>query len=138
MPASARTHVTSVALLIALALSLTLRALAGTSTGDGRDYYPNEARRHGLTGRVGLEYSCDDKGHAFNIAVIESSGSDFDAAAKQFLSDAHFKVASDRAASGGPAKRLRYGVIFELVGKPHVPHFDDDRHFVVITSRITP
>jgi hypothetical protein len=36
------------------------------------DYYPAQAKRLGLTGRVGLEYSVDARGHAQNIVVTES------------------------------------------------------------------
>ena len=100
-----------------------------------RDYYPLEARHLGITGRVGLECSVDEQGYARNIVVSESAGSLLDNAAKELLSDQHFRIPSDWQSAGGPAKRFRYGVIFRLVGKPDVARFDDNRHIAVITSR---
>jgi TonB family protein len=98
-----------------------------------RDYYPLAARRQGITGRVGLECSVDERGYAQNIVVVESGGPLLDDAAKRLFSDVHFLIPSDWSTIGGPTKRFRYGAIFQLLGKPRVPQFDDDRHIMVIT-----
>jgi TonB family protein len=99
-----------------------------------RDYYPLNARRLGITGRVGLECSVDERGYARGIVILESAGPVLDEAAREVLSDQHFRVPPDWSATAGPAKRFRYGVIFRLTGKPDVPRFEDNRHIVIITS----
>jgi TonB family protein len=99
-----------------------------------RDYYPLNARRLGITGRVGLECSVDERGYARDIVILESAGPVLDEAARKVLSDQHFRVPDDWSATAGPAKRFRYGVIFRLTGKPDVARFEDNRHFVIITS----
>jgi TonB family protein len=98
------------------------------------DYYPRKAKRQGITGRVGLEYSVDEKGHARSIVVFESGGALLDDAAKKLLADMRFNIPSDWSATGGPAQRLRIGVIFRLKGKPDVARFQDDRQTVVVTA----
>lgn len=100
-----------------------------------RDYYPSKAKREGLSGRVGLECSVDEKGRAGNIVVLESGGPLFDDAAKRLFSDVHFRIPPDWSATGGPAKRFLYGVIFQFVGKPSVAPFEDNRRTVIITMR---
>ena len=97
------------------------------------DYYPAQAKRLGLTGRVGLEYSVDTRGHAQNIVVTESAGHLLDDHAKTYLSAVHFTIPPDWSATGGPEKRQRLGIIFDLTNKPKVPRFEDDRVTVVIT-----
>lgn len=99
-----------------------------------RDYYPASEKRRGVTGRVGLALSVDAKGAARDIVVLESGGPSFDAAAKTLYSDVHFRIPADWAASGGPEKRFRYGVVFRLIGKPEVPDFEDGRHTLIITQ----
>jgi TonB family protein len=96
------------------------------------DYYPDKARRQGLTGRVGLEFSCDEKGRARNIAVVDSGGPLFDAAAKQLMSDS-------RCTPGNPPEtRGRVGVIFQISGMPKVQPFEDNRPTVVVTAGTIP
>jgi TonB family protein len=94
-----------------------------TATGSGlsmgtptRDYYPWKAKRQGITGRVGLECSVDEKGRVRNIVVLESGGPLLDDAAKKLLSDMRFTISPDWLATGGPTQRWRFGVIFRLVG----------------------
>jgi TonB family protein len=103
------------------------------STTGVRSYYPAPARRLGLTGRVGLEYSVDANGRPSGIVVADSAGKVLDNAAKQLLSDQHFTIPADWVATGGPEKRYRLGVIFQLTNKPKVPPFEDNRQTVVIT-----
>jgi TonB family protein len=98
------------------------------------DYYPPKAKQQGLTGRVGLGCSVNEKGYARDIVIVESGGPLFDEAAKKIFFDHHFVIPSDWSATGGPAKRFRYGVIFRLIGKPDVPPFGDNRRTVVITG----
>jgi TonB family protein len=99
-----------------------------------RDYYPPKARQQGVSGRVGLECSVDEKGYARDIFILESGGQLFDDAARRIFSDQHFHIPPDWSATGGPAKRIRYGVIFQVKGKPVVAPFEDHRETVVITS----
>jgi TonB family protein len=101
----------------------------------GRDYYPWKARLHGVTGRVGLEYSVDQAGHAHSVVVVESGGTLLDSGAVELLDDIQFKVPADWTSSGGPTRRFSYGVIFQLEGKPAVPRFEDKRQTMTITSR---
>lgn len=86
----------SSALLLVSALSLALSGCVGGAPPPNadvpapraepptevRDYYPDKARQLGLTGRVALEYSCDERGRPQNIIVVESAGSLLDDAAK--------------------------------------------------------
>jgi TonB family protein len=99
-----------------------------------RDYYPSKAKELGVTGRVGLECSIDERGYAQNIVILESAGPLLDDAAKSVFLDQHFRLPPDWSATGGPAKRFRYGVIFRLRGEPEVTPFEDNRYTVVITS----
>jgi TonB family protein len=137
--------VTTLALLIALASTVApfgpVAKAADTPTEGpvgklpgGRDYYPWRARRQGVTGRVGLEYSVDEGGHARNIVVLESGGALLDDGARKLLADLRFDIPPDWVATGGPAQRYRFGVIFELTGKPRVLRFEDKRRTVTITS----
>jgi TonB family protein len=98
------------------------------------DYYPRKAKRQGITGRVGLECSVDEKGRVRHIVVLESGGPLLDDAAKKLFADMRFNVPPNWSATGGPAQRLRYGVIFRLAGKPDVAPFEDNRQTVVITD----
>ncbi len=92
------------------------------------DYYPPQAKRLGLTGRVGLEFTCDGKGRAHNIVVIDSAGPLLDPAAKALVSEG-------RCTPGNPPETPgRMGVIFQLTDKPRVPRFEDNRPTVVVTS----
>jgi TonB family protein len=94
------------------------------------DYYPEQARQQGLTGRVGIEASCDEKGRAHDIEIVESAGADLDAAAKRLISDGGCwpgKVSP-------PPTRGRLGVIFQLRDKPRVPPFEDDRPTIVVVG----
>ena|ERR1700683_949402 len=100
----------------------------------GHDYYPWRARRQGVTGRVGLEYSVDEGGHARGIVVSESGGALLDDGAKKVLADLRFDIPPDWMLTGGPAQRYRFGVIFELAGKPRVLRFEDKRRTVTITA----
>jgi TonB family protein len=90
-------------------------------------FYPAEAKRLGLTGRVGLECSIDMNGHPQNITVVEPSGSLLDKQAVQLLSIGHFDLPEDWLVTGGPEKRYRIGMTFELSNKPPVPKFQDGR-----------
>jgi TonB family protein len=56
------------------------------------DYYPAEAKREGISGRVGLECSVDAKGRARDIVVTESGGPILDDAAKKLLADMRFRL----------------------------------------------
>jgi|HubBroStandDraft_4_1064222.scaffolds.fasta_scaffold548731_1 hypothetical protein len=111
-------------LAIALALLLSTGSVSAEGTSGAtavgpptfktvvRAYYPAQAKRLGLTGCVGLEYSVDGKGRARNIVVIESGGQLLDDHAKALLSDEHFEIPADWLATGGPEKRYQVGVIF--------------------------
>jgi Gram-negative bacterial TonB protein C-terminal len=92
-----------------------------------RDYYPEKARRLGLTGRVGLEASCPN-GHYKDIVVIDSGGPLLDAGATRLLADANCTPGDP------PETRSTLGVIFQLTNKPKVPPFEDNRQEVVITA----
>jgi TonB family protein len=98
------------------------------------DYYPSLAKQQGLSGRVGLECSVDGRGHAQDIVILESGGLILDDAAVKAFSDGGFLIPPDWSASGGPARRFRYGVIFQLQGRAAVPPFEDHRLSVVITA----
>jgi TonB family protein len=98
------------------------------------DYYPPKARSKGITGRVGLEYSVDARGRAQNIVIVESGGPLLDAGAKKLAADGNYTIPANWAAIGGPARRLRMGMIFQLVGKPRVAPFEDNRPTVVVTG----
>lgn len=98
------------------------------------DYYPAIAKEQGLTGRVGLECSVDGLGRARNIVIFESGGLVLDDAAIRLFSEQPFLIPPDWSATGGPNKRFRYGVIFQLRGKAGVAPFEDRRMTVVITG----
>ena len=100
-----------------------------------RDYYPAKAKRLGITGRVGIECSVDELGHARNIVILESADPLLNDAARDVISDQHFRMPPDWSTTGGPAKRFRYGVIFRLSGKPDVAPFEDNRQVAIITGR---
>lgn len=100
-----------------------------------RDYYPSKAKRLGITGRVGIECSVDDRGYARNIVILEPADPLLDEAARDVISDQHFRIPPDWSVTGGPVKRFRYGVIFRLVGKPDVALFEDNRQVMIVTSR---
>lgn len=98
------------------------------------DYYPPVAKEQGLTGRVGLECSVDGLGRAQNIVILESGGLVLDDAAIRVFSEQSFLIPPDWSATGGPLKRFRYGIIFQLRGKANVAPFEDRRMTVVITG----
>ena len=132
--------VVTLALVITLAVSLTPLGpkanaeVPGWDPHNAPDYYPEKAKRQGITGRVGLECSVDEKGRARNIVVLESGGPILDDGAKKMFAQLRFKLPPGWSASGGPAQRLRCGVIFLLVGKPDVARFEDDRKTVIVTA----
>jgi TonB family protein len=97
-------------------------------------FYPPEAHRRGLTGRVCLAYSVDTTGFARNVVVLESGSPLFEEQAKRLLSATHFDVPPDWDSTGGPKKRYRMGVIFNLTNKPKRPRFGDDIPTAVITG----
>ena len=97
------------------------------------DHYPDQAKRQGLTGRVGLEYTVDNKGRRQDIVVLESGGRLFDKAAEAVVSDAHVRIPPDPATSES-GKRYRVGVIFELRGRAKVAAFEDGRETVVLIA----
>ena len=98
------------------------------------DYYPAQAKRLGLTGRVGLQFSIDAQGRAQNIVILDFAGRVLDDHAKTILSKGHFDVPSDWGSTGGPNRRYTWGVIYELTNKPKVLPFPDDRPVMVITG----
>src|ERR1700722_6791510 len=100
-----------------------------------RDYYPAKAKRLGITGRVGIECSVDERGYARNIVILESADPLLNEAARDVISDQHFRIPLDWSTTGGPAKQFRYGVIFRLSGKPDVASFEDNRQAAIITGR---
>jgi outer membrane biosynthesis protein TonB len=127
----------SVLLLAALLPPVGISACAtGSSSQDAhdphrhatRDYYPSRARRLGLTGRVGLEVSCEE-GRYKNVVVIESAGPILDAGAEALMSDAYCRPGNP------PGARSQFGVIFQLTNKPEVAPFKDNRKVVVVTAR---
>jgi len=95
-------------------------------------FYPAEAKRLGLTGRVGLECSIDMNGHAQNITISDATNSLLDKHAAALLSSGHFDLPDDWVTTGGPERRYRIGVIFELTNKPSVPKFGDGRTTVTV------
>jgi len=98
-------------------------------------FYPDQARRLEHTGRVSLAYSVSAKGMTENVSVIESSGYDeLDAAAEKTAMAFRFRVPAEWGASGGPSRRYRLGVIFQIVGKPSVPAFATKQPILVITG----
>jgi len=90
-------------------------------------YYPAEAKRLGLTGRVGLECTIYMNGRAQNITISDATNSLLDKHAAALLSSGHFDLPDDWATTGGPERRYRIGIIFELTNKPPVPKFEDGR-----------
>lgn len=144
--AGQRASCAALALAVAVALSSSgCTALAhATGAGEaargpslvpsGRDYYPQLARELGLTGRVGVECSVDGRGEAQDLVIVESGGLVLDDAARKVFSDQRFLIPPDWSTRGGPANRYRYGVIFQLRGKPAVAPFEDKRLTVVIVS----
>ena len=99
-----------------------------------RDYYPDKAKSQRIAGRVELECSVDANGRSRNIVVLQSGGALLDDAARNLLSDSQFAIPLDWSASGGPAQRFRYGIVFQLLGGPKVPLFEDTKRLVVITA----
>jgi TonB family protein len=97
-----------------------------------RDYYPDKAKCLGLTGRVGLEFTCDKKGRAHNITVVESAGPLLDRAATELVSEGRFTPGNPVDTPG------RVGVIFQLTNKPRVPPFEDNRQTVTVTGLYPP
>jgi TonB family protein len=97
-------------------------------------FYPAEARRLGLTGRVGLECSIDMNGHPQNITVVDPSGSLLDKHAVQLLSIGHFTLPEDWLMTGGPETRYRIGITFELSNKAPVPQFLDGHRTINVKS----
>jgi len=98
------------------------------------DFYPEQARRLGITGRVCLAYSVDVHGLARNVVVLESGKSILNRKAKELLHAERFDIPSDWLATDGPARRYRLGFIFQLSDKPKVPPFDADIVTVLITG----
>jgi TonB family protein len=92
------------------------------------DYYPPSAKRQGLTGRVGLTYTCDSNGGAHNVTVVDSAGSLLDDAAIRLV------FASHCTPGNLPNSVGRMGVIFNLTNKPQVPPFEDHRPTVIVTG----
>src|SRR5579862_1948017 len=64
-------------------------------------FYPDKAKRLGITGRICLAYSVDSKGTAQKIVILESAGPDLDDRAKKMLADYHFEVPSEWISTGG-------------------------------------
>jgi TonB family protein len=115
--------------------------LAGGCTGGppaaaapSADPYPAQAKRRGLTGRVGLEYSLGEGGLPYNITVVESAGQVLDGGAVRLLSGQHLKVPPGWT----PEQRLKMGVIFQLTNKPKVPPFEDNRQTLFVTGSSVP
>jgi TonB family protein len=107
-----------------------------SSISDGRgasmDYYPPSAKRQGLTGRVGLECTCDSDGRAHNIVVVDSAGPLLDDGAMRLVSASH-------CTPGDPPNSVgRMGVIFNLTNKPPVPPFQDHRPTIIVTGSALP
>jgi TonB family protein len=109
------------------------KSLPGRAIYPHDDFYPAQARRLGITGRVCLAYSVDTKGHAQHVEVLVSGGALLDDPAKKLLANVRFQVPSDWVATGGPAKRYRQGVVFNLTNKPEVPPFEDSIPTAVVT-----
>jgi TonB family protein len=101
---------------------------------NSRDYYPPQAKRQGITGRVGLECNVDARGRARDVVILESGGPLLDEGAKHLLYDGQFHVPDGWSASVGPTKRFRYGIIFRINGKPEPAIYNDDRGLVVVTG----
>jgi TonB family protein len=127
-------------LLLLLAASSSVLAFGCTTGPEGRDAtspmgrtaaedpYPEAAKRKGISGRVGLEFTCDASGRAHDVAVVESGGPLLDTGAMKLAS-------TNRCAPGEPStSRGRLGVIFQLMGSPKVPAFEDNRPTVVVTG----
>jgi outer membrane biosynthesis protein TonB len=91
------------------------------------DYYPEKAKRLGLTGRVGLEASCE-KGHFKDVVILESAGPILDAGAMKLFADGHCTPGNP------PETRTQIGVIFQLTGKSKVQPFEDHRPTIVVTA----
>jgi|SRR5580692_11290121 TonB family protein len=101
-----------------------------------RDYYPPQAKRQGITGRVGLECNVDARGRARDVVILESGGPLLDEGAKQLLYDGQFHIPDGWSASDGPTKRFRYGIIFRMNGKPEPAIYNDNRGLVVVTGAV--
>lgn len=79
------------------------------------DYYPAAAILRNQHGRVSLAYSVEADGHPVRIAIVESIAPVLDARAVDFLQLMKFFVPSDWASSGGPVRRYRFRVQFNIV-----------------------
>jgi hypothetical protein len=98
------------------------------------DYYPAEAVRLGQTGRVSLAYSVAASGKAQKITLLEGAAPVLTRTVIAFLEACKYVVPSDWTSSGGPAKRYRLGAIFNLIGRPPLPPFEDQETTIVITA----
>jgi TonB family protein len=77
--------------------------------------YPSAARRLNQQGRVWMEFSISAQGRATGIKILAAEGArTFQEAVEKYMRDAQFAVPADWDASGGPARRLRWNVLFHL------------------------
>ena len=79
---------------------------------DVRRFYPEEERRAGVEGRVGMDVHIAADGRVTRVDVVESGGAHFDEAARKVLSQARFSPAKvkERAV---PVK-IRQTIDFQL------------------------
>jgi TonB family protein len=100
------------------------------------DYYPQDARKLGLAGRVELAYSVNAQGNPERITALVSDDQRFEAAAAEALRDVRFELPADWVAQGGPWRRLHLQVTFAIEGsKPLPPYEDGLEALTVIGSR---
>jgi TonB family protein len=77
------------------------------------DWYPVQARRAGLEGRVLVAFNVTPAGQATNASIIWSEESIFEAPSLGFLARTHFKVPADWPGSA-LSPRIRVGFVFCL------------------------
>ena len=85
------------------------------------------------SGRTLLAYSVGAGGRPERISIVESGGSAIDGCGYAFVGKLKFKWPGEWAATGGPARRYRFGLIVEVVGKPKVAPFEPKVTTAVVT-----
>lgn len=83
------------------------------------DYYPTALRDSGLSGLVSLSYSVSPAGVPVGIVVTKADRRAFARPAVRFLSDWRFKVPPNWTADGGPTRRFKARVRFQVT--PVIP-----------------
>lgn len=97
------------------------------------DWYPIQARRAGLEGRVLVAFNVTPAGQATNASIIWAEEPIFEAPTLGFLARSRFQVPPDWQASG-PSRRLRLGFVFCLNPSGQSSDFAMPVELVTITA----